>query len=80
MPDYFVYRKNDKWFVKRNRHKGEVMDGEVFNIFAKTRERALASAQKIVGDIEKMNVEAQGSSVSQSTQTKTEETKGGKNE
>lgn len=73
MPDYFVYRKNDDWFVKRNRHKGEVMDGEVFNIFAKTRERALASAKKIVEDIEKMQVEAVGSTISQSTQTKTEQ-------
>ena len=72
MPDYFVYRKNTNWFVKRNRHKGEELSGEVFRISANTKKRALASAQKIVGDIEKMQVEAQGSTVSKSTEVKTE--------
>ena len=75
MPDYFVYRRNEEWFAKRNRHNGEEPKGEVFRIIAKTKQRAIAFAKKIVEDIEKMQVQAEGSTVSKSTEVKTEVTK-----
>ena len=82
MPDYFVFHKDGSWFAKRNRHKSEKPKGEVFNIIAKTKSRAIASARKIVEDIEKMQVEAtssvaeaRGSTVSKSTEVKTEQDK-----
>jgi len=82
MPDYFVFHKGNQWFAKRNRHNGKEPSGEVFRIIAKTKSRAIVSARKIVDDIEKMQVEAtsnvaeaRGSTISKSTEVKTEQDK-----
>ena len=60
MPDYFVYCRKDQWYAQRDRHNGK---------------EAISAAREIVRGIEEMNVEAQGSTVSQSTEVKSEENK-----
>ena len=75
MPDYFVYQKDESWEAQRNRHNGKKPLGEIFNITAKTKLMAIVSAKKIVENIEKMQVEAHGSTISKSTETETKETK-----
>ena len=75
MPDYFVYRRKDQWYAQRDRHNGKEPKGDIFRIIAKTKRKAISAAREIVRGIEEMNVEAQGSTVSQSTEVKSEENK-----
>ena len=75
MPDYFVYRRKDQWYAQRDRHNGKEPKGDIFRIIARTKRKAISVAKEVLKGIEEMKVEAQGSTVSQSTEAKTEESK-----
>jgi hypothetical protein len=80
MPEYLVYRRAEGLLAKRNRPGKSKMKGIPYRIVARKKSEAIKEAEEIIRKFQQMQVEAAGSTVSQSTQNETAESKPGDEE